>query len=102
LITEGGIAPDGTFHRVCRFHDEVIQKIFTHEVLSLLLRKKLIGLPLVEKILHWHHTGFNVHSQVRAQSKREAERIGKYMIRPLLSSKRLFFDETEGKVRYQY
>ena len=24
------------------------------------------------------------------------------MIRPLLSLKRLFFDETEGKVRYQY
>ena len=32
----------------------------------------------------------------------EAERVGKYMIRPLLSLKRLFFDETAGKVRYQY
>jgi hypothetical protein len=54
------------------------------------------------KILHWRHTGFNVHSQVRAQTKREAERVGKYMIRPLLSLKRLFFDEKAGKVRYQY
>ena len=27
------------------------------------------------------HTGFNVHSQVRAQTKSEAERVGKYMIR---------------------
>jgi len=25
LVTEGGTAPDGAFHRVCRFHDEVIQ-----------------------------------------------------------------------------
>jgi len=102
LITEGGTAPDGVFRRVCRFHDEVIQEIFTHEVFSLLLRRKLIGLPLVEKILHWHHTGFNVHSQVRSQKKRETERVGKYMIRPLLSLKRLFFDETAGKIRYQY
>ncbi|MEE9152374.1 MAG: transposase, partial [Thermoplasmata archaeon] len=39
---------------------------------------------------------------VRASTKREAERVGKYMIRPLLSLKRLFFDETGGKVRYQY
>jgi hypothetical protein len=31
---------------------------------SLLLQEKLIGLPLVEKILTWRHTGFNVHSQV--------------------------------------
>ncbi len=102
LITEGGTALDGAFHRVCRFHDEVIQKIFTHEVFSLLLRKKLIGLPLVQKILRWRHTGFNVHSQVRAKTRRETERVGKYMIRPLLSLKRLFFDETAGRVRYQY
>ncbi|MGB2843398.1 MAG: transposase, partial [Candidatus Aminicenantaceae bacterium] len=79
-----------------------IQEIFTHEVFSLLLREKLIGLPLVEKILRWRHTGFNVHSKVRATSMREAERVGKYMIRPLLSLKRLFFDETAGKVCYQY
>jgi hypothetical protein len=59
--------------------------------------KKLIGLPLVEKILRWRHTGFNVHSKVRATSKREAERVGKYMIRSLLSLKRLFFDESGGK-----
>ncbi len=102
LMTESGTAPDGTFHRVSRFHDEVIQEIFTHEVFSLLLQKKLTGLPLVGKILCWRHTGFNVHSQVRAQTKSEAERVGKYMIRPLLSLKRLFFDETAGKVRYQY
>jgi len=102
LITEGGATPDGSFHRVSRFHDEVIREIFTHEVFSMLLRKKLIGLPLVQKILRWRHTGFNVHSQVRAQTKSEAERVGKYMIRPVLSLKRLFFDETEGKIRYQY
>jgi hypothetical protein len=47
-------------------------------------------------------TGFNVHSQVRAESTSEAERVGKYMIRPVLSLKRLFFDATAGKVRYQY
>jgi hypothetical protein len=101
-MTEGCTAPDGAFHHVCRFHDEVIREIFTHEVFSLLLREKLIGLPLVQKILRWRHTGFNVHSQVRAQTTSEAERVGKYMIRPVLSLKRLFFDETAGRVRYQY
>jgi hypothetical protein len=41
-------APDGAFHHVSRFHDEVIQEMLAHEVFSLLLRKKLIGLPLVQ------------------------------------------------------
>jgi hypothetical protein len=76
--------------------------VFSYGSFSLLLRKKLIGLPLMQKILNWRHTGFSVHSQVRAESKSEAERVGKYMIRPVLSLKRLFFDETAGMVRYQY
>ena len=32
-------------------------------------------------MLSWPHTGFNVHSMVRAKTKPEAERAGKYMIR---------------------
>jgi len=35
-------------------------------------------------------------------SKEEAERVGKYIIRPILSLKKLSFDETEGKVSYKY
>jgi len=36
-----------------------------------------------EKILSWRRTGFNVHSLVRTKTKLEAERVGKYMIRPV-------------------
>jgi len=53
-------------------------------------------------MLRWHHTGFNVHSKVRTRTREEAERVGKYMIRPILSLKKLSFDETEGNVSYQY
>jgi hypothetical protein len=83
-------------------HSVFYRVFFYHFERFLLLRKKLIGLLLVQKILRWRHTGFNVHSKIKAQTKREAERVGKYMIRPLLSLKRLFFDEKAGKVRYQY
>jgi len=72
------------------------------EVFSLLLRKELINLSLVQKVLRWRHSGFNVHSRVRTKTREEAERVGKYMIRSILSLKKLSFDETEGKVSYQY
>jgi hypothetical protein len=39
---------------------------------------------------------------VRASSKQEAEKVGKYMIRPILSLKRLSFDKSQGQVVYQY
>jgi len=51
-----------------------------------------------ERILYWRHTGFNVHSLVRAKTKPEAERVGKYMTRPVLSLERLSFLKPEGKV----
>jgi len=56
----------------------------------------------VEKIAGWRHSGFSVHSKVKARTSQEAERVGKYMIRPLLSLERLSFDEREGKVGYRY
>jgi hypothetical protein len=53
-------------------------------------------------ILSSPHTGFNVHSLVRIKTKPEAERVGKYMIRPVLSLDRLSFLEQEGKVGYRW
>jgi len=50
----------------------------------------------------WRHSGFSIHSKVRAQTRKEAERVGKYMIRPLLSLARLSFSEKEGQVSYRY
>ena len=42
-----------------------------------------------------------MHSKVRPTRKEEAEKVGKYMIRPILSLNRLSLDETEGKICYR-
>jgi hypothetical protein len=62
----------------------------------------LLSPEWVERILSWRHTGFNVHSRVRARTKTEAERIGKYMVRPVLALERLSFLENEGQVGYRH
>jgi hypothetical protein len=41
-------------------------------------------------------------SRVRARTKTEAERIGKYMVRPVLALDRLSFLEGEGRVGYRH
>ena len=43
-----------------------------------------------------------LHSRVRARTKAEAERVGKYMVRPILALDRLLFLEHEGKVGYRH
>jgi hypothetical protein len=90
------------FHKIPRIDDTRLAEIFGREVLADLVRKELLSPEWVERIISWRHTGFNVHSRVRAKTRKEAERVGKYMIRPLLSLERLSLDEKEGRVCYRY
>ena len=81
LVTEGGVDKAGEFHKVPRIDDTRLAELFAREVLASLVHKGLLTPEWAERILSWRHTGFNVHSRVRARTKREAERVGKYMIR---------------------
>jgi len=102
LVTEGGVDAAGVFHKIPRIDDSRLAELFGREVLEMLVRKELLSPEWAERILSWPHTGFNVHSLVRAKTKPEAERVGKYMIRPVLALERLTFLEPEGKVGYRY
>lgn len=79
---------EGRFHHVPAFSDGLLAQFFSRELFARLLEEEFISEALVEKISGWRHSGFSVHSKVRAQTRKEAERVGKYMIRPLLSLER--------------
>jgi hypothetical protein len=102
LVTEGGVDKAGRLYKIPRIDDSRLAEIFTREVLADLVGRELLSPEWAERLLSWRHTGFNVHSRVRVKTKTEAERVGKYMIRPLLSLERLSLDEREGKVGYRY
>ncbi|MGC9091605.1 MAG: IS91 family transposase [Fervidicoccaceae archaeon] len=102
LVTEGGADKAGIFHKISRIDDLRLAELFAREVLSMLVGKELLSPEWPERLLSWRHTGFSVHSLVRAKTKLEAEQVGKYMRRPLLSLKRLSLDERTGQVCYQY
>jgi hypothetical protein len=89
-------------HKIPRIDDSRLAEIFAREVLAMLVGRELLSPEWGERILAWRHTGFNVHSLVRAKTRDEAEPVGKYMIRPLLSLERLSLDEKEGQVCYRY
>jgi len=102
LVIEGGVDEAGVFHKILHIDDSRLAEIFAREVLSFLVSRELLIPEWVERILSWPHTGFNVHSLVRTKTKIEAERVGKYMLRPVLALERLTFLEPEGKVGYRY
>jgi len=102
LVTEGGVDKEGLFRKIPRIDDSRLAELFGREVLADLVRKELRSPEWAERLLSWRHTGFNVHSRVRAKTRHEAERVGKYMIRPVLSLERLSLDEKRAQVCYRY
>ena len=102
LVTEGGVDKAGIFRRISSWDDGRLAEIFAREVLGLLVGGGLLSAEWRERILSWRHSGFNVHSRVQAKTKPEAERVGKYMLRPILGLERLSLDEREGKVDYRW
>jgi len=88
----------GIFQRVSSFDDARLAEVFAREVLGFLVRRELLSPEWAARLLSWRHTGFSVHSRVRAKTKTEVEQVGKYMIRPILAMERLTFLEPEGKI----
>ena len=78
LVTEGGTDEAGVFHKIPRIDDTRLAEIFAREVLAMLVRKELLSPEWAVRLLSWRHSGFSVHSLVRAKTKIEAERVGKY------------------------
>ena len=65
-LTEGGVDEAGVFHMIPRIDDLRLAEIFAGEVLADLVRKELLSPEWADRLLSWRHTGFNVHSRVRA------------------------------------
>ena len=59
-----------------RIDDSRLAELFAREVLADLVSRDVLSSEWTEWILSWRHTGFSVHSRVRAKTKLEAERVG--------------------------
>jgi hypothetical protein len=74
LVTEGGVDRAGVFHEIPRIDESRLEEIFSREVPAILVHKDLLSPEWAERILFWPHSGFSVHSLVRAKIRPEAER----------------------------
>jgi hypothetical protein len=72
LVTEGGVDEAGLFHKIPRIDDSRLATIFAREVLAFLVGRELLSPEWAERILAWRHTGFSVHSRVRAKRNFQA------------------------------
>ena len=71
-----------------------LENLFRHKVFKMLLREMKISGELVDKLLSWKNSGFNIHNQVRIQShdSHGRESLAQYILHSPFS---------QGKMTYQ-
>jgi hypothetical protein len=104
LCTDGLLKSDGTFLSAPSWIDlDALAKLFRAQVLSLLLNAEKITSLIVEKILAWHHSGFNIHrgEPIEPDDHKAVERVVAYLVQCPVSLDRLSYLPEQNKVVYK-
>ena len=78
LAADGCFGESGIFYAAgTDINAESLEPLFRHKILSMLKKRGLITDKIIELILSWHHSGFNVYCSERIYP-RETQSIKKY------------------------
>ena len=83
LASDGCFYGQGMFRVASRFETKDLEKIIRHKVFKMMLSKGKITQELVDMLMTWRHSGFNVFSGPRIQPGEEEaiENLARYIIR---------------------
>jgi len=111
LASDGCFYGNGMFRVAPRFVTKHLEEIFRHKVFKMLLSKGIITQDLVNMLLSWRHSGFNVFCGPRIQpgDQQAMENLARYIIRASFSQERMtpyhvrgrLYIPEESKVSYQ-
>jgi hypothetical protein len=101
LAPAGAFRADGGFVHSIAFDTGVLRGLFQANVLTLLLKERMISPELVERMREWRHSGFHAYAGEEIPDIEDALRVGLYMVRGPAATSRLRVDPAqEPKVRY--
>jgi len=86
-----------------RFETRHIESLFRRKVFKMLLSKKKIIEDLVDMVIKWRHSGFNVFcgSRIQPGDEKAMQNLARYIIRASFSQERLTYIPDESKVVYK-
>ena len=103
LCSDGCFYGEGMFRVAPRFTTKTLEEIFRHNVFKMLLSKGKITQDLINMLMSWRHSGFNVFCGPRIQPGEEEamENLARYIIRASFSQERMTYFPEDSKVVYQ-
>ena len=103
LGSDGCFYAEGMFRVSPSFELKDLEEIFRHKVFKMLLSKGKITQDLVNMLMSWRRSGFNVYCGPRIQpgDEQAMENIARYIIRASFSQERMSYIPEESKVVYE-
>jgi len=103
LCSDGCFYGEGMFRVAPHFDTKPLEEIFRHKIFKMLLSKGKITEDLVDMLMKWRHSGFNVFCGPRIQPNDEEamENLARYIVRASFSQERMSYIPEESKVVYQ-
>ena len=77
-----------------------LEELFRTEVLMMLKKEGKINDALIENMMTWHHSGFNIYcgNAIQAYEQENIERLAEYIVRAPISQERMvYIPENESK-----
>jgi len=92
LVSDGSFHENGMFSVSPSVETKTLEQIFRHKVFKMLLSKEKITEDLVDMIMKWRHSGFNVFCGPRIQpgDQESMENLARYTCPPQEDYPRLF------------
>ena len=103
LCTDGCFYGNGMFRVAPLFELKHLEAIFRHKVFKMLISKGKITKDLVDMLMKWRHSGFNVFcgSRIQPGDEKAMENLARYIIRASFSQERMTYIAEESKVIYR-
>jgi Putative transposase len=103
LVSDGVFTPTGWFVAFPKIDLYVLEHLFRHRVLRLLLRERRIDEAVIRKLLGWRHSGFSLHNAVRIGAGDTEGRSGvaEYILRSPFSLEKVRYQARTGTIIYQ-
>ncbi|MCF8083149.1 MAG: transposase [Deltaproteobacteria bacterium] len=80
-----------------------LEEIFRHKLFRMLLSKGKMAKDLVDMLMNWRYSGFNVFCgpRIRPGVEKAMENLARYIIRASFSRERMTYIPEESKVVYR-
>jgi len=93
LATDGCFYGDGSFMAVPKPDARDLEEAFRYEILKMLKTEGKINDAIIENMMSWHHSGFNIYcgNAIWPHDEKGLEDLARYLIRASFSQERMIY-----------